>query len=738
MSDKTSSPSSTLSGLLLTSLFAYAVGFALRIWEFPLWMEASYWLNGEPLMATHDAYAWLAGAEGTGRLFGRPMSGLLAGLHALTGLPTGVLNFWLPAFLAPLAAVPACILAAYWGRLEAGLVAGIMAAGSLGYLLRTRLGFGDTDILTLFLPLLFALALIYWLTPFLAPGWRRGAENSPQTKPSPPEDHLPEKPFSPSRFYWAAFGAGLIFLAYSWFYPNAYPIAMYVLITAVIVACLLNRSLPWQDFWAGLAVILALGKLGWLGLIIGGGITWLGLQRPDIIRTRFTGAALLAGVLVLFPVFHGAAVVTKLIEPALSYAKIDLSRETESLLKLPTVKQSIREAQNIDWLAIMDRLAGHWALFIPALLGTAWMVIKRPLALSLLPLLGLSILSFKLGNRFAMYGGPVLGLGLGFGMASLLRSISSKRTIIWLSALCVAFIASWPLSETADKLRPGPVIPKIYAQTFMELAESTPEDAQLWQWWDYGYAAQYYAKRRSFGDGGAHSGPHLYPLAKIHTTDSPAKAAQLMRLIGAHEKEQRLECQQNGTKPQNPGASVLYYPTKPLAPLEAMGPEKAQDFVDTLDAGTDLTLPTHPDPQYFVLSWENLRLAYWITYFGNWNLDTGNSFHGRVQRIRRQAQFDLQQGVLQTTDRQVPLVSLDVIDDSGRSHRSWPNTGNIHAVLNQLSRELYIMDDTVYNSLLVQMLIGDSDQFAPHFELVQDRFPWTRVYRVDVAEAGKK
>ena len=167
-----------------------------------------------------------------------------------------------------------------------------------------------------------------------------------------------------------------------------------------------------------------------------------------------------------------------------------------------------------------------------------------------------------------------------------------------------------------------------------------------------------------------------------------------------------------------------------------MGPEKAQDFVDTLDAGTDLTLPEQPDPQYFVLSWENLRLAYWITYFGNWNLETGNSFHGRVQRVRRQAQFDLQQGVLQTTARQVPLVSLDVIDESGRNHRSWPNSGNIHAVLNQLSRELYIMDDTVYNSLLVQMLIGDSDQFAPHFELVQDRFPWTRVYRVSAADTS--
>jgi hypothetical protein len=33
-------------------------------------------------------------------------------------------------------------------------------------------------------------------------------------------------------------------------------------------------------------------------------------------------------VLALYPVFHGLSVITQLIEPAVSYAKIDLTRET--------------------------------------------------------------------------------------------------------------------------------------------------------------------------------------------------------------------------------------------------------------------------------------------------------------------------------------------------------------------------------------------------------------------------
>jgi dolichyl-diphosphooligosaccharide--protein glycosyltransferase len=39
------------------------------------------------------------------------------------------------------------------------------------------------------------------------------------------------------------------------------------------------------------------------------------------------------------------------------------------------------------------------------------------------------------------------------------------------------------------------------------------------------------------------------------------------------------------------------------------------------------------------------------------------------------------------------------------------------------------MDTKMYRSMMVQMLIGDVKSFEPHFELVDEKFPWTRVYR---------
>ena len=38
---------------------AFFLNAALRLIEYGPWQHDAYWMGGEPLMATHDAYAWL-------------------------------------------------------------------------------------------------------------------------------------------------------------------------------------------------------------------------------------------------------------------------------------------------------------------------------------------------------------------------------------------------------------------------------------------------------------------------------------------------------------------------------------------------------------------------------------------------------------------------------------------------------------------------------------------------------
>jgi dolichyl-diphosphooligosaccharide--protein glycosyltransferase len=41
-----------------------------------------------------------------------------------------------------------------------------------------------------------------------------------------------------------------------------------------------------------------------------------------------------------------------------------------------------------------------------------------------------------------------------------------------------------------------------------------------------------------------------------------------------------------------------------------------------------------------------------------------------------------------------------------------------------------MMDKVIFESMMVRMLLGDPGEFAGHFELVADRSPWARAYRV--------
>ncbi|MFW6324758.1 MAG: STT3 domain-containing protein, partial [Desulfovibrionales bacterium] len=586
---------------VLSALLAYSAGLFLRLLELPLWNHPMFHVSGEPLMATHDAYAWMAGAKGTGRNFGRPMSEMLRLVHSFTGLPLGTINFWLPALMAPLVAVPLAWLCAWWKRPEAGLSAGIISAGALGFLFRTRLGYGDTDILTLFLPLVFGLLLILLLDFSV-------------------RNHATNSRYRPAYTFWLlSAGVGIIAWFYHWFYPNASIIVLLILLTGYGTALLL-RTQSWNSLLGSFGIILGI----WLGGMIGmmaAVLVLAGLRhRPEFTQKQWIGPALFAlGVLSslangsLVPLVSGAAV------KILKYAQ--LLTETEESLKLPIRLLSVREAQTVDWANLMARIGIHWSIFLIGITGFILLVRKHILALTFLPLLVLAVLSFKLGNRFTIYGSPVIGLGIGFLVSEILRRFTNRGWLVWLGQGAAGLLLFGIIFQTAVQLRPGPILPKVYAQTFLELQDKSPTDARLWQWWDYGYAAQYYAERRTIDDGGQQKG--FYALALVHTTTSSRQAGQMIKFCTKTEKDQRMEMVQNGTEPKNPGAKILYYPTDPLLPLKEMeNPKKAKGFVDSL-ALKDLSFPENLPAQYVVFSWENMNLAYWISYFGNWDLETG-------------------------------------------------------------------------------------------------------------------
>ena len=90
---------------LFWGLVTFGLAFALRMVEWPCWQNPEYRLGSEWLLATHDAYHWVAGAEGFGHAVGHPMAVMLRGMADLLGTYPAAVAFWFPALLSCFVAV---------------------------------------------------------------------------------------------------------------------------------------------------------------------------------------------------------------------------------------------------------------------------------------------------------------------------------------------------------------------------------------------------------------------------------------------------------------------------------------------------------------------------------------------------------------------------------------------------------------------------------------------------------
>jgi dolichyl-diphosphooligosaccharide--protein glycosyltransferase len=136
--------------------------------------------------------------------------------------------------------------------------------------------------------------------------------------------------------------------------------------------------------------------------------------------------------------------------------------------------------------------------------------------------------------------------------------------------------------------------------------------------------------------------------------------------------------------------------------------------------------------QYFVVSWDNLMLSKWISRFGTWSLTEGETKGGKLfSPPSRDTEFDLERGLMLSGDRVYSLSGMILVMDDGSTRRyAWAGGAEAYCVANRMTGQIYVMDATIFESMMVRMLLDDPAEFQEHFELVVDRSPWARAYRV--------
>lgn len=709
--------------LAVTAALCCAVALAVRLAEAGDWFRPGLMVNGEAIMATHDSYCWLAGAKGVNGYADFGLSGLARWFCGLTGVALWRVGFWGPAVLASLLAAVTTL----WGWLLGGrrpaIIAGAIGALSPGFYMRSRVGYFDTDVFTLGMPLVLGLMLAVLLNFCCARAWlasegERGAPPSPLPAAAP----------------WLALGFGLVARVAHFAHDDVRVIGVMLFGAAIVLAAL--TALPGKRGQAlsllavygvsayaaprlfGMPALTQPTVSGTAGLAVAAVLAFLVHKRPRALRPvldqPWAWLALLAAVAVVGGLL---APLGPFLDKAVGYFKpvAELGGEGAGGLPgplYPGITQSIREAKNVT--DVVNLLAGMsvspWVGAVSAA-GLLAALLLRPALWLMLPLVGLGLLSLVMGVRFAMFAGPAFALGLGLGLHWLLKWVTRgtgvRDNLLTLAQILVAGACVVGYAAQYGQTRLTPVMAAAHAAALQQLRTIAPGDAEVWTWWDFGYATQYYAERMTPSDGGKHSGRDIYPTALALTTPSYRQSAQVMLL----------------------SASLGGEPAKVWDRLPARDVQAALEGL----AQTEQPAPKVPT-QYVVVCWENMTLLYWMSFYGNWDLVAGRGGHARVRQVGEPFTVDAEAGTVVFRSRPALAVSsVDMLTGDGPRRAVFSkNSGQPHLVINDLARQAMLMDDAAYGSMAVQLLIGDParPEQARYFKLVHEGFPLVRIYEV--------
>jgi dolichyl-diphosphooligosaccharide--protein glycosyltransferase len=680
---------------LAVCALAFGISAGVRLVEAFRWDAETHRVDGEYLLATHDAYAWISGAEWEpARTSGSPMSLLLVALSGLTRIPPANLAFWLPALLAAFSAIPTALWAAELGASTgASLAAGVLASLAPAFYARTRLGYYDTDWATLFFPLLISLLVAIWIRPYLRPAGPGVPDRSHALRPV--RRALPLLLVIPISLGWHGY----------------LPVILLSILGLALGLLLIQgeRTSRTAALRGLLALSLAVGA-GWIGALAGFLLLLLCDRVPADALDRPWGERITLGLLLAVLLGFLASEYQDFLVARIAHY-FDAPLGTPAGLNYPAPGPSVSETQQVTPLAALEGAAYLWWLGVAGMVGYILLIVKLPRAILLAPLLLLGILSLRAGVRFAMFAAPVLSLGavvpVDWWLARPGRSQRlqvDSRGAIFIAAL-VVFVPA--LVFQYARLPIETVVSRGHAAALQDLRSAAEADSLVWTWWDYGYATQHFARLPTFADGSRNNGEHLFTLGSVLGADDPRSSAGLMAFSAA-----------------NGGA--------PWKMWDTWHPGEADAWFDRLPESAGYPLPA--GPQYLVVAWDALSLLPWIQYYGSWSFESARGEPSAILRSLQPLELDLESGrFLARSGQAFHLSTADLLGESDSIHYAFEgNPAGLHLLIRLDTSAAVLLDERAYQSTLVRLLLAPRDAFpgTGDFELVVDAGPDVRVLRL--------
>ena len=497
---------------------------------------------------------------------------------------------------------------------------------------------------------------------------------------------------------------------------------------------------PWL-YDQGLSIVYAIGILAFLYLIV--------FQRDDEFSYKFIAFFSLAllninweikvlgivGIYYLFTyktlpmkylkilalVFFVAFLIKGNVFGIILAKVLGYSTSTQNItgLSFLNVNTTVREASNIPWNVVFNRISGSTLGLIISVIGYILLVKRHKEFIIALPLWGIGFFAFIGGLRFTVYAVPIAALsGVYFFiyLAEKLENFKQKLVIILGSIFLIApnithIVGCCENSKflaTFEKIYPLKSYPYLTPTTFRksEVAildelrkKSNPKDYVI-TWWDYGYPIWYYANVNTLIDGGKHNEDNFL-VSKILTSSNPYLVANLSKLsIKVYSETNKTVAPQ-----------LFIKDNKPINVDNFLDKVGSKDYKVSLDRNVYLMFP-----------YRMFNIFPTVALFSNRNLNSGEVYSNHFfykNRLSKKGNYlfigqipiDLQKAQI-VLNRPVPIKEIDIVayDKNGKLiiKKQKIRDNGLNVIILKSYGEGMIVDDYYYNSSFIQMFVFEN------------------------------
>ena len=364
--------------LYILIAFAFSVGMRM-IWVYQFQGVEAFKFNDILMINTNDGYAYAEGARDiiSGITQENDLSPITQAASQLTAFFVKILPFsfetvilYIPAFLSSLIVIPIILIAKDLKNLEMGFIAALLASIAWSYYNRTMVGYFDTDMLNIVLPM-FLLWSIIWAV-----------------------DTQEEK---------YLLIAALDILVYRWWYPASYSLEFSFVGLIFLYTIIFDRKNIY-NYQLLAIMLLAMSNLdGYIrfGLVVA---SYFVFKQENLSKYTYY---ILGISLVAFFMTGGFQPIWVQLSQYIFESSIK-AETTGMSLHFFSVMQTVREAGKIPFETFANRISGHTVTFVFSIIGYMYLSYKHRIMLFALPMIGLGFMASVGGLRFTVYAVPIL------------------------------------------------------------------------------------------------------------------------------------------------------------------------------------------------------------------------------------------------------------------------------------------------------------------------------------------